>query len=124
MASVEQLCDHITLINESEVILQGEISAIREQYRANTFRIHYTGDPGTLEKGLKHGYELIQNEVNGKGRQAVVRVKPGTDSNDLLRNLVELVQVNAFEEILPGMNDIFIQVVDADRNSKKKGGQP
>jgi ABC-2 type transport system ATP-binding protein len=112
MASVEELCDHITLINASETILQGEIHRIRETYRSNQYRVTFTGDPGSLSGGLKPGFELVSLEENGMGRQAVIRTGGEGRANDLIRNLAEIVAIRSFQEILPGMNDIFIQVVD------------
>lgn len=111
MASVEELCDHITLINESEVVLQGEISAIREQYRANKYRVTFTGEPEKLAAGLETGFELLQMDENGLGQQATIRITKDGGSNELLKNLVDITEVKAFCEILPGMNDIFIQAV-------------
>ena len=111
MASVEELCDHITLINKSEVILQGEISAIREQYRANKYRVTFTGEPEKLAAGLETGFELLQLDENGLGQQATIRITKESGSNELLKNLVDITEVKSFHEILPGMNDIFIQAV-------------
>lgn len=120
MSSVEELCDHITLINESETILQGEITGIREKYRDNKYRVVFSGEPEKLSGGLKPEFELLHMDENGMGRQATIRIDPGRSANDLLRNLVEITGIIAFEEILPGMNDIFIQVVnDADRKNRE-----
>lgn len=111
MASVEELCDHITLINESEVVLQGEISAIRNQYRANKYRVSFTGEPEKLAAGLETGFELLQLDENGLGQQATIRIIKDGGSNALLKNLVDITEVKAFHEILPGMNEIFIEAV-------------
>ncbi len=119
MASVEELCDHITLINESEVVLQGEISEIREKYRKNTYRVVFSGDREKLGNGLESRFELLHVEKDGREQYATIRVKAGTGSGELIRNLAEITEIRSFQEILPGMNDIFIQVVnDA---SQKKG---
>jgi len=119
MASVEELCDHITLINESEAILQGDILKIKEQYRTNKYLVTYEGDPDKLSAGLKHYFKLLKNEVNGMGRQAVIEVQGSKGSGELIRNLVDLIEIKSFQEILPSMNDIFIQVVQDD--SRKNG---
>jgi ABC-2 type transport system ATP-binding protein len=119
MASVEELCDHITLINESETVLQGEISEIRERYRANKYQVIFSGSEERLAKGLDPRFELLGVEENGMGRRATIRIKSeGEGSGDLIRNLVEITEIKSFQEILPGMNDIFIQVVN-DTNYKK-----
>jgi ABC-2 type transport system ATP-binding protein len=120
MASVEELCDHITLINKSETLLQGEISAIRERYRSNTCRVTFEGDGDRLREGLHKEFELLSVEENGMGKQAVIRIGEHAGPNELLRNLVEITRVKAFQEILPGMNDIFIQVV-SEASHKQEG---
>ncbi len=122
MASVEELCDHITLINASETVLQGEISRIREEYRANKYLVTYKGDKETFSKGLHKNFELLKMEENGMGPQATIRVRQGEGSGDLIRNLLEITEIRSFHEILPNMNEIFIQVVnDA---SKKRAPLP
>lgn len=117
MASVEELCDHITLINESETILQGDILEIKEKYRANRYMVTYDGDPEKLSGGLKHTFHLEKTEENGMGKQAIVQVHGDGGSGELIRNLADLVEIKSFQEILPSMNDIFIQVV---QNASKK----
>jgi ABC-2 type transport system ATP-binding protein len=121
MSSVEELCDHITLINESETILQGDILKIKDQYRANKYHVTYEGDPDKLSAGLKHYFKLLKNEVNGMGRQAIIQVHESEGSGELIRHLLDLVEIKSFREILPSMNDIFIQVVqDASRKNDPK----
>jgi ABC-2 type transport system ATP-binding protein len=120
MASVEELCDHITLINDSETILQGDILQIKEKYRSNTFMVSFEGDPQKLSQGLDRRFELLKLEENGTGKRATIRTRKEEGSGTLLRNLVEVVQIRGFQEILPSMNDIFIQVVN--EATKKNGG--
>ncbi len=121
MSSVEELCNHITLINQSEVILQGEINEVRDRYRANKFRVHFKGEPEKLSRGLETGFELLQMDENGRGQEATIQVTRDGGSNELLKNLVQITEVKAFHEILPNMNDIFIQVVN---KASKKNVQP
>jgi len=118
MASVEELCDHITLINESETVLEGEMSEIREKYKANTYSVQFTGDPDKLTRGLHSRFKLLQMEQNGYGPLATIRITGGDGTGDLIRNLVEVTEIRSFQEILPSMNDIFIQVVN-DASQKK-----
>lgn len=112
MASVEELCDHITLINKAETVLQGEISEIREKYRANKYQVTFNGDREQLTGGLDKSFELLGLEENGMGQQATIRTKEGVGTDSLIRNLLEITEIKAFQEILPSMNDIFIQVVN------------
>jgi ABC-2 type transport system ATP-binding protein len=112
MSSVEELCDHITLINESEAVLQGEISEIREKYRDNKYRLTFTGEAQKLKDGLKPEFRLLELEENGMGKRAVIQVDEDEGSGKLIRNLLDLTDIRSFQEILPGMNDIFIKVVN------------
>ena len=112
MASVEELCNHITLINQSEVILQGEIRQLKDAYKANKYRVLFKGDAEKLARGLETGFELLQMDESSRGQEATIRVTRDGGSNELLKNLVQLAEVKAFHEILPDMNDIFIQVVN------------
>jgi len=119
MASVEELCDNITLINESEAVLQGEISEIRERYRANKYELIFSGSAEKLTSGLKPDFELLGVEENGMGQRATIKIKKEREGSDMLiRNLLDITEIREFREILPGMNDIFIQVVN-DTNVKK-----
>ncbi|MFO7934884.1 MAG: ATP-binding cassette domain-containing protein [Bacteroidales bacterium] len=111
MSSVEELCSHITLINEAETILQGEISSIREKYQTSKYRVTFTGDPERLHGELRSGFEVEEVEQNGKGHQAIIRITEDGSSEDLIRNLLEIIHIKAFYEVLPGMNEIFIQAV-------------
>jgi ABC-2 type transport system ATP-binding protein len=111
MGSVEELCDHITLINEAETLLEGEITSIREKYRTSRYRVIFSGDAERLSGGLQERFELEQVEQNGEGQQATIRIRDGAGSGDLIRNLLDIVEIRAFYEVLPSMNDIFIQVV-------------
>jgi len=120
MASVEELCNHITLINQSEVVLQGEINKLRDMYRANKYKVLFKGEPDKLSGGLETGFELLQMDENGRGQEAIIRVTRDGGSNELLKNLVQITEVKAFYEILPNMNDIFIQVVKDATNKNRQ----
>jgi ABC-type uncharacterized transport system ATPase subunit len=60
-------------------------------------------------------------DENGRGQEATILVTRDGGSNELLKNLVQITEVKAFHEILPNMNDIFIQVVN---KASKKNVQP
>ena len=116
MGSVEELCDHITLINKSKNILEGQIDDIRKKYKSNIYEISFNGDVDNLERSLNEHYELIdKTKVNGNN---AVRVKllHQTNENELLSLIIPAVEVLSFNEIIPNMNDIFIKVVNEHKN--------
>ncbi len=111
MGSVEELCDHITLIHNAETLLEGPIDRIRQNYKANVYEVGFNGDPDALKSALTSRYELKDLQPAGGGHLALVKLLHGDSDNELLRRLMPRVEITSFREKLPGMNDIFIQVV-------------
>ncbi|MCB8994519.1 MAG: ABC transporter ATP-binding protein [Bacteroidales bacterium] len=112
MSSVEELCDHISLINKSEVILEGQIYDIKKTYRTNVYELSYQGDPQKLESSLGPGYELLSNKTNHHVNLASIKASGEDTDNRLLKELIKHVTVVSFNELIPSMNDVFIRVVE------------
>jgi ABC-2 type transport system ATP-binding protein len=111
MASVEELCDHIALINNAKTILDGNVKEIRKSFMTNTFDIHYNTFDGDLRSLLPSGFEVMQESKEEELRTATIRIPKEATPNDLLRLLIPHISVHALHEIIPGMNDIFIRTV-------------
>ncbi len=111
MGSVEELCDHITLINDSRTLLEGNIRDIRNNYKANTFELEYTGESEKLDELQDHAFEIIENKKTAEGNIAKVKLNNTRSGNDFLNQILPHVEVRSFKEIIPGMNEIFIKVV-------------
>jgi len=116
MSTVEDLCDHITLINKSKNILEGQIDDIRNQYKSNIYEVLFNGESEKLQNSLNEHYEVVDKlKVNGKD---AVRIKllHQTNKNELLSLILPTVEILSFNELMPSMNDIFINVVNANKN--------
>ncbi len=111
MSSVEELCDRISLINKAEVILDGELHEIKKNYRTNVYRIGYQGDPQRLVAGLGQGYSLLENKTENHLSIATVKTPAEDSGNRLIKELIPLVDIVSFNELIPSMNDVFIRVV-------------
>jgi len=111
MASVEELCDHIALIDRSKKILDGRVQNIKKQYRSNTYRVTFNHLNGSLSSQLDERFELIEQGEDEDIQMAKIRIAEGYHANDLLQVLVPKFNIQSFNEILPTMNDIFISVV-------------
>lgn len=111
MESVEELCSHIALINKSEKMLEGSVRDIRKSFRSNVYEVEYEGNNISLANSLWGPFELIQSEMHGDYTRARVKIHEGGDTNQLLSGLLGNVTIHSFREILPGMNEIFIQTV-------------
>jgi ABC-2 type transport system ATP-binding protein len=112
MGSVEELCDHITLINKSKTILEGKINDIRNAYKSNTFKIGYKGNPEKLKNLLDGDFELIEHSTQDNTNFAKIKVNRLLRKNELLYLLIPEIQIISFNELLPSMNEIFIKVVE------------
>ncbi len=112
MGSVEELCDHIALINKSVKIEDGPTNEIREKYKSNIFDIKYRGNFSDIDLALGDGYTIIDHSETKKENALKVQYYNGNSNNDLLRAIMPLAEILSFEEIIPGMNDVFIKAVE------------
>ena len=106
MEQVEEICENIVLINKGKIILDGNVSDIRQQYKKNEFSIHYTGTAPQLSQDRFPLVRQVDHEL-------VVKIENQFSSTDLMRELVnQQVQVTSFNELLPSLNEIFITQVE------------
>ncbi|MEJ7693887.1 ABC transporter ATP-binding protein [Daejeonella sp.] len=108
MESVEQLCDSIALIHKSKKILDGKVKDIKNAYRSNTYRIGFTGQ---LKPSENEMFNVIDQTTENDLIYLTVKVQDKYLPNDVLKYLIQQVQVSEFMEVIPSMNDIFIQNV-------------
>lgn len=111
MGSVEEICDHIALINKSKKLLDGPVKDIRKAYSTNTFELEYSGDPAHLSNAVSGKFDLISDETAGDFRRATVRIGSQDKLNNLLAQALPVVSIISAHELIPTMNDIFIKVV-------------
>lgn len=111
MESVEEICDDIALINKSRKILDGNVDEIKTAFKSNVFEIVFLGNMIAFTNALWTAFELLDSkQVNGK-MHVKVRANKQSDMNELIKTIVNDVQIIAINEITPSMNDIFIQKV-------------
>lgn len=108
METVEDLCDHIALIDKSKKILEGSKKQVKQNYRTNTYWVEHKGALSlTSDK-----YELIdQREVEDSFYKSIVKVRGDSSPNQLIRDLTEVTEVHSFIEKIPTMSEIFISLV-------------
>ncbi|MBK6346567.1 MAG: ATP-binding cassette domain-containing protein [Bacteroidales bacterium] len=113
MGSVEELCDNIALINNSHKILEGKVRDIKNTYKTNTFSLEYNDFTGSLSSMIPAEFELLHEQTEDGINKATIRLPKGTSQNQLLTLLIPHVTLHSFNEIIPSMNDIFIETVNA-----------
>lgn len=111
MASVEELCDEIALINKSRVIVSGGLEEVRRKHGDNIVEVIYRGNEQALRGALSPAYTLLeQKEKNGQFI-STIKINDPQPSNRLLQELIPHVEITGFREVIPSMNDIFIKLV-------------
>ena len=110
MASVEEICDEICLINKAHKILEGNLAEIKQCFKENIFSLTINGERGI--PAFPDHYSVLDSSISGSQRLYVVKVLDGGSANQLLQFVMDYGNVLAFNEVLPSMNDIFIQQVE------------
>lgn len=111
MEQVEEICDHIVLVNLGQKILDGTVSSVKQQFKENKFRIQLQEVPDNLSAD---SFELVDQKAN----QLTVKIKEGYKSNDLLKYFLDQnLSIEAYNEILPSLNEIFINLVEGSKST-------
>ena len=112
MSSVEEICDHITLINKSKNILSGKVDDIRREHGGNIFSVQYKGDGKALMERLHGVCEVIENEESTTGFSSLkIHIARNEDIRSVVSLVNDSVDMRQFIETIPSMNDIFIRAV-------------
>ena len=112
MGSVEQICSHIGLIHNSVKMLEGPIGEVRDKYKEDVYDLEFIGDMMAITNALWVNFELVDHWPKGKSHIARIKLLNNSTVNDLLTVAISVVQVQAVNEVIPSMNDIFIKVVE------------
>ena len=112
MSTVEDLCENISLVDQAKIVLQGNVSEIRANHSTKSFLVR-------TERPINGSdFELLsQTEKNGVFESKIQKKNVG-NNNVLLKALLLQTEIYSFEEILPSMNDIFIETVKKNHNVK------
>jgi len=106
MEQVEEICDHIVLMNLGKKILDGSVTDIKQQFKENSFVIQTDQSVGIKENRIFNTMSHIENKI-------IVKINPGYQSNDVLKYLLqENINIVSYNELLPSLNDIFIHLVE------------
>lgn len=106
MEQVEEICNHIVLVNKGKKILDGTVKQVKQDFKENLFNI------GTEQSLPTNGLAPFE-VVGAKENHHIVRIKEGSSPNDVLQHLLSNgISISSFHEVLPSLNDIFIKLVE------------
>lgn len=117
MASVEELCDHIGLIDRARKILEGDIATIKNAHRSNLFELSCRTMGRDLKDILGKDYEITEQQQIDNSIQAKVRLNHEQEKTSFLQKVVSETEILSFREIFPSINDIFIQKVNENKRN-------
>ncbi|NNV56311.1 ABC transporter ATP-binding protein [Limnovirga soli] len=107
MEQVEEICDHIVLVNLGKKVLDGTVQQIKQDFKENKFSIQLSGLPQQVNS---NAFEVIDTLAN----KLTVKINEGYRSNDVLQYFIQQnINIEAYSEILPSLNDIFINLVES-----------
>lgn len=112
MGSVEELCDNIALINKSQKILDGSIEEVRNKYKSNTYEIQFSGNFNMFQATLTSNYEILEHIPSDNLNIVKIRLLNKIPTNELISQMLPLGNISSFKEIIPGINEIFISIVE------------
>ncbi|MFZ0282029.1 MAG: ATP-binding cassette domain-containing protein [Bacteroidales bacterium] len=110
MASVEELCDNITLINKAKTLLEGSVNEIRKHWAGNEYELVFEGDVTIESNGM---YSILNRNTDGGKSTIKLKTTTSLDTNEILGAALKSGKIISFNPALPSMNEIFIRVVEA-----------
>ncbi len=114
MEQVEEICDHIVLVNKGKKILDGTVKNIKQQFKENLFSIGIDSMPASANGHAP--FEIVGSTAHSH----IVRIREGHKPNDVLQFLLQQqVTIHSFNEILPSLNDIFIRLVEGTPSARQ-----
>lgn len=106
MEQVEEICNHIILVNKGKKILDGTVKQVKQDYKEQLYRINART---TAENLVTPVFKVIKHDLE----ELIVKLNDDTSNNDVLQHFIRQgVEINSFNEVLPSLNDIFIKVVE------------
>jgi ABC-2 type transport system ATP-binding protein len=105
METVEDLCENISLVDNAKIVLQGNVTEIRASHATNTFVIK------SANSFKENGFELLSQTLKNNVFESIIKKQHTESNNSLLGSLIKQTEIFSFEELLPSMNDIFINTV-------------
>ena len=114
MSSVEEICDHITLINKSHNILSGSVDEVRRRFGENIFEVTFSGEEEIFASSIAPMADVLNSAklADSPYTCSRIRLKDGVSVREGIATANEAVELRSFKEVIPSMNDIFIRAVE------------
>ncbi|MBU2019410.1 MAG: ATP-binding cassette domain-containing protein [Bacteroidetes bacterium] len=112
MNSVEEIGDRGMLLNNGKTILEGSITEMREHFKTGEYKVRFSGNMIAFVNALWTGFEIVEQRSLPNNRYEVsVKLRNATGINDLMQTLIGHVDIEAVEEKIPSMHDVFVNAL-------------
>jgi len=106
MEQVEEICNHIVLVNKGKNILDGTVNNVKQEFKENIYKIGVAASEEQLATSV---FEVVKHQPD----QILLKLSENTSPNDVLKYFIDKgLEVHSFHEVLPSLNDIFIRLVE------------
>lgn len=121
MESVEAICDRVALIHESKKIIEGSISELQESRKTGQYAVKFRGSMIAFVNALWTGFEIVDKDILGDDKFVVrLNMRGQNTFDDLLKALIGQIKIEAAWEVLPSMQEIFIDLVQPKEKEDEK----
>lgn len=111
MESVEEMCDHIALIDQSNKILDGEINEIRHRFKSGKYEVEIDEVSNENWNNFNSAFQIEILNQTDDSIKFNIKMPEGMRSNDLLMKIAQTGHISKFKEAIPSMNEVFITAV-------------
>ena len=112
MNSVEEICDNIALLNNSNKVLEGSVENIKDKFSEKIWEVSFKGNSVSFANSVWGGWELLsQQQIDENTIKAKIKLSEKLLLNDFIRGILDNVEIIELNKVTPTMNDIFINVV-------------
>lgn len=116
MEQVEEICDHIILMNLGRKILDGTVQQIKQDYKENLFKVSFAENILPEQLGI-HLFDVKNHHNN----EVILQRNEGYGNNDIIQYFMHKgLTISSFNEILPSLNEIFIKLVEGTHAATRK----
>jgi len=119
MNSVEEICDHIALIDRSNKILEGKVEDIKEQYSEGLWDITFKGNVVSFANSIWGGWSLLnQEQLKDNVFKSTIQLGDQLKLNDFIKGIIDAVEIIEIQKVIPSMNEIFIKAIQTSNQTK------
>lgn len=111
MTSVEEICDDIVLIDHAKVILSGSVPTVRNRFKKHLFNLELLHLNPTYTETLPTDVAVVSSTSTDDKTSLIIKLPDNKNSNDMLSFFMQFSEIQSFHEILPSVNEIFIESV-------------